>query len=99
VFWFLVASAVAVLALDVVESILLVLWRLGERWSRHRKEPACVVGEHRQLLFAALGCLVIPDRPDISSASDGISTFISLLAICSGLPIVNSLFLLQFFNA
>jgi hypothetical protein len=42
-----------------------------------------VVGEHRQLLFAPLGCLVSTDMLDISSESVGISTFISFLAICS----------------
>ncbi|GAB4829239.1 hypothetical protein Ancab_018905, partial [Ancistrocladus abbreviatus] len=42
------------------DSKLFVLWRLGARCSRHRKEPAWVVGEQRQLPFEMLRCLVSP---------------------------------------
>lgn len=84
VFALLVASALEV---ESFESMLLVRWRLGARWSLHLKEPACVVGEHKQikqLLLAELGCLVSPDVGDTISVSCGVSTFISfLLLICS----------------
>lgn len=77
-----------------VESMLLVRWRAGgARWRRQRKEPAWVVGEHKQLDLVMLPCLaspppllllIIPEVGDTTSASwDGISTFMSFLIIAS----------------
>lgn len=61
--------------------MLFVLWTLGPRWSLHLNEPACVVGEHRQLLFAEFCRLIWPDVGDTVSVSCGISIFICLLSI------------------
>ncbi|KAH7833325.1 hypothetical protein Vadar_005156 [Vaccinium darrowii] len=61
-----------------LESMLLVRWRDGARWSLHRNEPAWVVGEQRQLVFATLPCLVSPvvaPVADVGEFSGGISTF------------------------
>ena len=52
---------------DASDSMLLVLGRLGVRWSLQRKEPACVVGEHRQLVLVMLGCLWRPACPKLEA--------------------------------
>lgn len=51
--------------------MLLVRWRAGPelRWRRQRKEPAWVVGEHRHVLFVALGCLERFEAPATGSDS------------------------------
>lgn len=70
-----------------VESMLLVRWRLGERWSLQRNEPAWVVGEHRQLIFVILPCLASPPvfmvDPDVGETTWVISTFKPLLTLAS----------------
>lgn len=63
-------SAVAESGLDVRswrvadwDSMLLVRWGLGARWTLQRNEPGCVVGEHKQFVFVTLGCRLSPDAP------------------------------------
>lgn len=57
--------------------MLLALRRVGERCSLQRNEPACVVGEHKQVDLVRLPFLA--SMLDGGGVMFGISTFISLL--------------------